>query len=715
MYNKAWIEKYSFQYTGVMDDALKSLPLGNGDIGANVWITPDGKMHLLISKNDSWSELYRLLKLAHITVKIDPCPFETGATFDLCIADGVLFISHEKTQIRIYVDAFAPCIRLSWKAELNSNVKISLENYRSEPIDPKKDFSNYFMRGGSYSIVESADVIQPTPIGGISQVHRNTDSCYEFSLHNQEMDSYIGKEKDPLLGFTFGVAIYSSDMMVVDDGLEQKNTKELNASIFVESSFTQNFDEFIASLDELYSRYGNGSNEGFAKHAKSWRDFWEDAYIYVSGDENAERITRAFLYQRYITRCADRGNAPIKYNGSLFVAARMEEYPENYDGRRWGAPYWFQNTRFMYWYLLLVGDYASLLPLFDMYLKMIPIATARCKTYFGHSGLLIPETVSYFGLYANGDYGFENENGIRIGNGNKRAIRKGESGNWYIRYHYNGMLELSWMMLNYLKLSGEQSRRSQLLEFIEQVLLFFDNHFDHFDGKLVLNPVSSLETWQLCVNDAPDIAGLKVVCEFLNNMDLPESLRKLVDTLQTSVPDLPVEEVNGETVLAPCEIKIDTKPRNRENPELYSVFPFGLYGVGKPDLEIARRTYHNRLYRDGYGWSQDAIDAALLGLVNDAVAHLDRQSAMTDARALFPRFWGPNFDETPDQDHGSVIALSLIFMLLQTDGDTYTAFPTWPETWDVQFLLPLNRDYKIYGEQIKGKRKVIKQPNPTAD
>ena len=48
---------------------------------------------------------------------------------------------------------------------------------------------------------------------------------------------------------------------------------------------------------------------------------------------------------------------------------------------------------------------------------------------------------------------------------------------------------------------------------------------------------------------------------------------------------------------------------------------------------------------------------------------------MKDSRALFPAFWGPNFDETPDQDHGSVTALAMIFMLLQTKGDSYTAFP----------------------------------------
>ncbi|MBR4099902.1 MAG: hypothetical protein IKK55_02830, partial [Clostridia bacterium] len=103
------IENYSFKYSGVMDDATKSLPLGNGDIGINVWLSTDGNIHLLISKTDSWSELYRLLKPAHVVLKMEPNLFVNGADFDLSIANGTLDISSGKNFIRIYVDAYAPC------------------------------------------------------------------------------------------------------------------------------------------------------------------------------------------------------------------------------------------------------------------------------------------------------------------------------------------------------------------------------------------------------------------------------------------------------------------------------------------------------------------------------------------------------------------------------------------------------------------------------
>ncbi len=579
-------------------------------------------------------------------------------------------------------------------------------NYRSEPIDPGDDPSNYFSRGGKSGILESADTVASTPAGGIAQVHRNAESCYVYALRNQDMEAYVGKERDPLLGHTFGAGLYSPDLLADGEGLCVKGLRDVTASVFVDSRYTDSPSELRDALDELHARYGDGDAESFKKHTQSWKSFWEKAYIYVEGDGDAEQVTRAFLYQRYLTRCADRGKAPMKFNGLLFTADQMRGRPGNYDARSWGAPYWIQNTRIMYWVLLAMGDYDSMRPLFDMVLGMVPVSEARCRLHFGHAGMLIPETVSFFGLYGGSNYGYPDADGLREGEGG-RALRRGEPCNRYIRYHYNGMLELSWMMLDYLKLSGDTSRRTEMFWFIEQALLFFDRHFDRWDGKLVLNPISALETWQLCVNDAPDIAGLQAVCAALNAMeDIPDSLRRLVEEMLPSIPDLPTEEAEGRRFLAPCEIKIDRAARNVENPELYAVFPFRLYGLEREGLDIARQTYERRLFRHAGGWSQDPVDAALLGLTDEAAAHLVRQTGMKDGRALFPAFWGPNFDETPDQDHGGMTLLCLINMLLQTDGKDYTAFPAWPEKWDVRFRLPLNHGSVVIGEKIGDRRSV---------
>jgi len=49
--------------------------------------------------------------------------------------------------------------------------------------------------------------------------------------------------------------------------------------------------------------------------------------------------------------------------------------------------------------------------------------------------------------------------------------------------------------------------------------------------------------------------------------------------------------------------------------------------------------------------------------------------------------WGPNYDWTPDQCHGSVAMTALQRMLLQYEGNEIYLFPAWPKDWDVDFKL----------------------------
>ena len=57
------------------------MPLGNGDIGLNVWVQQDGDLLFLIGKTDAWSEVVRLLKLGRVRVKLSPNPFAKGLPF----------------------------------------------------------------------------------------------------------------------------------------------------------------------------------------------------------------------------------------------------------------------------------------------------------------------------------------------------------------------------------------------------------------------------------------------------------------------------------------------------------------------------------------------------------------------------------------------------------------------------------------------------------
>ena len=55
---------------GFSKNSRESVPIGGGDCGANVWLEEDSRLHLLLSKTDSFGESGRLMKTGYITVHI---------------------------------------------------------------------------------------------------------------------------------------------------------------------------------------------------------------------------------------------------------------------------------------------------------------------------------------------------------------------------------------------------------------------------------------------------------------------------------------------------------------------------------------------------------------------------------------------------------------------------------------------------------------------
>ena len=78
-----------------------------------------------------------------------------------------------------------------------------------------------------------------------------------------------------------------------------------------------------------------------------------------------------------------------------------------------GATFWFQNTRLPYWSMLESGDFEMMKPLFDMYMKALPIRQFATKKYYNHTGAYYPETLNFWGSYTNENYGLNRE-GIPI-------------------------------------------------------------------------------------------------------------------------------------------------------------------------------------------------------------------------------------------------------------------------------------------------------------
>lgn len=442
----------------------------------------------------------------------------------------------------------------------------------------------------------------------------------------------------------------------------------------------------------------------FKQHRAWWSEFWERSNIVVSSGDPALKevtatVTRGYMLQRFMNACAGRGAMPIKFNGSLFT---VDTYDRNgatkgfdADFRQWGGPYWFQNTRLAYWSMLEAGDFDLMRALFATYTDALPLRTYATRRYYGHEGAFYPETMNFWGTYTDANYGL-----------NRTGMPAGLTTNTYIRYYWTAGLELSLMMLDRAEFNWNAAFvRDTLLPVASSVLTFFDRHWSRDSAGIIrFEPAQALETYQVAVNPSPDVAGIRAVAERM--LALPETVttgeqRKQWRRLIGSLPPLPVRVAKGDTLLAPAAEY--EKSSNIENPELYAVFPFRLFGVGKDGIELARRSYANRVYTMNGGWQQHAIQAACLGLAEESARLVAENFGRWDSLCRFPAFWGPNYDWTPDQDHGSVAMIALQRMLVQYEGENILLLPAWPKGWDAEFRLHAPRETILEGTVKNGR------------
>ncbi|MDD4870306.1 MAG: DUF5703 domain-containing protein [Kiritimatiellae bacterium] len=412
------------------------------------------------------------------------------------------------------------------------------------------------------------------------------------------------------------------------------------------------------------------------------------------------RVTRAYVLQRWISACSARGNFPIKFNGNLFTVEPSCTDPGkqgNPDYRRWGDCYWYQNTRFPYLPMPVSGDYDMMRTMFRFFAEGIPLCNARAKLYFESDGVYFPETMTCFYTYANRDYGWKRE-----------GLKPHEKlSPWWWSAWQQG-LELTDLMLDYYDHTADDKfLAKELIPMAREVLKYYDTRFKRDNnGRLIISPAQAVETYWIGVtNDAPSVAGLNAVTARL--MDIPEKKvpkadRALWAKMKASAPAVPMMTKEGIKCLAPAEY-FDPKRNNCENPCLYAVWPFRLYGIGRSDLATAIETWKRREAKIMTGWCYDGQAAAILGMTEEAKEQILTKVRNSHPRHRFPAMWGPNFDWLPDQDHGNNILLTLQNMVMRNDGMKIYLLQAWPMDWNLDFKLHAAQQTVVEGKVRGGK------------
>jgi hypothetical protein len=747
------MQSYNVVWDCQSQDASGSMPVGGGDVGLNVWVE-NNELLFYIGRSGTFDENNHMLKLGRVRITLDPNPFSQTGQFrqELMLQEGLIAIAAQagadSANIRIWVEVFRPVIHVDIHCDNPVSVTAGYEGWRNAaralPADDRKSrYPCMSLVGYPGKVTMYRDHVEHKD-NAVLWYHRNNnnDLLFDKEVKQQEVEAVADQMWNPLKNRTFGGVMKSEGMIAAGVTAGRYGHTDFKAwnlrssspknrhkiKIYLHTDQAERKGQWSRGGEQLMHEADASEDEAWLKHQDWWKRFWDRSHFFINFDrpdpnDKAWQVGRNYQLYRYMQACNAYGKWPTKFNGSFFtydpgfVRNKRGVKTETPDFRTWGGgSFTAQNQRLVYWPMLKNGDFDMMPSQFDFYRRALKAAELRTKVYWGHEGCSFTEQLENFGLPVGSCYGWVN--GVtRWGRRNpdtEKGIQSIGCG-----YQYGHQLDFSFMILEYHRFSGEDI--AAYLPFIESAVTFFDQHYQYRhknrtgkaldeNGKLVIFPSRGCETYVMANNPADVIAGLNAVLVRL--IELPEEyvpaekkekFRRMLDR----VPPLPKKEKDGKPYLAGAESW--GKFAVGEIPELYSVFPYGLFNLEKNNLDLARFTWtdglRDRQKKMKEPWYQGGIFTARLGLT-DAAKEVAIYK-LSDARPRFPAFRDTD-DWCPDHNWLGAGSIGLQEMLMQTVGKKIYLLVTWPKDWNVDFKLHAPNQTTVEGTYRNGQVQKLK-------
>lgn len=743
------ISDYNVVWNRQSKNSSESMPLGSGDIGCNVWVE-NNDLLLYLSRSGTFDENNSMLKLGRVRIQFSPNPFQQSFKQQLKLKEGFIEIEGDNnTIIKLWVEVFSPIIHIEISSGQAFTARAIFEDWRTEdrPLSPDERHQAYSFNNTEQSkipVYTRKDSVLPQA-SALTWFHRDRED--EMVIDKEVIQQHLSSVKDqlwnPLKNLIFGGQLVANGMKFsgTRDSIyvaakyrgwvyeSTKPTINQQINIVLHTSHSATVADWQKGLQQAVQTAAPTTAK-WNKNLAWWAQYWDRSHIYINTQKQQPtdtgwQIGRNYNVFRYQLACNAYGEYPTKFNGGLFVFDAdfiKGEYKGKVtpDFRRWGGgSFTAQNQRLVYWPMLKSGDFDMMKPQFQFYSRSLKNAELRTKLYYGHGGASFTEQVENFGLPAGHTYEKlwgntpiqprTDSSSMRIVHNQKgdttKVLDYGRLTNIWVYDHYDGQLEFAKMMLDYQQYSG--ANINEYMPFVESSVRFFDEHFQYWSkrlngyaldaaGKLIMYPGSALETYKDATNATNTIAGMKTVLEGLLQLPIQYGTaqkRTYWKEVLARLPQISTRELHGHTVISPAQ-KWDGKVMNTELPQLYPVFPYHLYGVGHPNLQLAIDTWHFGADKGNQystvSWHPDPIYAADLGLTAEAKKLIAEK--LMNAKYRFPTFWGPGLDWAPDHNWGGSGTIGLQEMAMQTDGKKIYLLPAWPQDWnaDIKLHAPYN-------------------------
>lgn len=430
-------------------------------------------------------------------------------------------------------------------------------------------------------------------------------------------------------------------------------------------------------------------------HLRWWHRYWHTVGLMKlsSSDGAAQYMENLRAIYLYTAAAQDRSRFP----GSNAGVADLFFF--NRDTHRWNpADFWQWNLRMQVAANLGAGAFALNGPYFRLYRENLAHLQGWTRQRMGgRAGICIPETMRFNGngvdyqKTARGTEIFRECDATVPAAWNARTVSTGAEVSLWIWRQYLYTHDRHFLARNYLVMAGAA-----------RYLLAYATIGPR--GRLHTDPSNAHETQWDVRDPTTDIAAMQAlfpaVIEAATRLHRDPSLVRRLQQARAHILPFPRTDAATHTqrlpanadaaaadVIAPS-YEPAAKRHNIENIGLEPVWPYELVGSGGIDLALARRTFENRVTPDRPEWSEDAVDAARLGLpdaVRDNLVAITtaHQGFVSGLASLFGSKRSPSFNgkAAPYIEQSANVALALQEALVQVDDGVLEIARAWPKGW----------------------------------
>jgi hypothetical protein len=326
-----------------------------------------------------------------------------------------------------------------------------------------------------------------------------------------------------------------------------------------------------------------------AAYGDFWHSFWSRSFVqYQNAGADADYLENAYYLATYMIAAGGYGNYPFHFINGVFRSTQ--------DKTKWSNAYWWWNQRDVY-ASFLASNHPEIFAVENkMYSRNFDALKAFTLSRYQIDGIWVPETMGW--------------------NGNA----DGTTGSDFTKNIWSTGTEAALAMYEQVAYTGDADYlKNTAYPFMREVAKFYVKKFtkDAGTGKYVMELSNAHETYWNVRNAITDLAAVRslfpIAIATSTSLGVDAPLRAQWQDLLDNLTPYPTMGGNYLAHQPPL-----AQTRNGENVAAELIWPYNVTGIDAPDYAMAVSTWKARPFPYGNVWALDAIQAARLGLGDEA-------------------------------------------------------------------------------------------------